>query len=78
MAYCTLRTTSRFNFGKYQGELCSDIIEKDPQYLAWAISNTNTHPTQEIIDILKTKGFIVSPKKQYLQRVANGKQPQER
>ena len=29
----------RFNFGKYNGKPVSEIIESNPQYVAWAVKN---------------------------------------
>jgi uncharacterized protein (DUF3820 family) len=59
MSFCTCRLYSNLNFGKYIGRKVIDIIEIDPQYLIWAFENTNCHPTQEVIDILLSKGYKI-------------------
>lgn len=60
MSWCTCRLRSDLNFGKYRGKKVSAILESDPQYLVWAFGNTNCHPSQEVIDALKQKGFEVT------------------
>ena len=35
------RLTDQMSFGKYKGELIRDVMRKDPQYIEWAMDNTN-------------------------------------
>jgi hypothetical protein len=33
-----MKDTDRFTFGKHKGETLLDVLESDPQYIMWAIS----------------------------------------
>ena len=35
----TLKKNNRFRFGKYKGQLYSDVIIKDPDYIKWCLTN---------------------------------------
>lgn len=62
MGYCVMRLNSDLNFGKYRGKQVSVIIESDPKYIVWALENTNSHPSQELLNRLSEKGFKCIPK----------------
>ena len=51
------------NFGKYKGYKVIDILAKDPYYIKWALENTRSFPSQELLDILKEKNIIVNRKR---------------
>lgn len=36
-----VRMHNRFNFGKYKGFSVKRVVESDPDYIFWAISNTS-------------------------------------
>jgi hypothetical protein len=38
----SIRKNNRFRFGKYKGQLYSDVIIKDPDYIKWCITNKMT------------------------------------
>ena len=62
MSFCTMRTYSIINFGKYRGKIVSDVVATDPHYIKWALENTRSFPSQKLLDALKEKNITVNRK----------------
>ncbi len=41
------------NFGKYSGRLVEDVIEEDPQYIAWCIDTDAAEFDEEVIQLIE-------------------------
>jgi hypothetical protein len=62
MSYCVLRITSKLNFGKYKDKTVQHVLQVEPSYLVWALANTNTYPSEELITKLEELGFKIETK----------------
>lgn len=45
------------NFGKYKGQLVTDVLQKDPSYYAWIMNGDFTLNTKKIFTEIKLRGF---------------------
>ena len=37
-------------FGKYEGEFLSDVVDTDPEYVEWLLSQQIPEPVREVIE----------------------------
>ena len=49
---------SILNFGKHEGEQIEDLIEDDPEYLAWLIEDRQKEFDEEVMQVLTKKRII--------------------
>ncbi len=47
-----------FNFGKYTGLQLEDVIEDDPQYIAWICENELIEFSEEVLELITKKGIV--------------------
>ncbi|MBO7055882.1 MAG: 3'-5' exonuclease [Bacteroidales bacterium] len=46
-----------FNFGKYKGQLVSDVFRKDPSYYSWMMNGDFLTNTKQVITAIKLRTF---------------------
>ena len=47
-----------FRFGKYTGLKLDDIIEQDPQYIAWICENELIDFSEEVLELITERGIV--------------------
>ena len=46
-----------FNFGKYKGQLVTDVLRRDPNYYEWIINGDFALNTKKILTEIKLRGL---------------------
>jgi len=46
-----------FNFGKYKGQLVSDVFRRDPSYYSWMMNGEFLSNTKQVITAIKLRTF---------------------
>lgn len=47
-----------FTFGKHKGCELEDVIEDDPKYIEWLVSNDVVSFSEEVYELLSKKGVV--------------------
>ena len=46
-----------FNFGKYKGDAVTEVLQKDPGYYSWMLSNDFTNNTKQVLTRIRLREF---------------------
>ncbi|MCI6619214.1 MAG: 3'-5' exonuclease [Prevotella sp.] len=46
-----------FNFGKYKGNVVSDVLHRDPGYFSWMLSSDFTNNTKQVLTRIRLREF---------------------
>ena len=57
MIRATLGLDDLFNFGKHEGSQVEDIIEDDPGYIEWLVTNEVVEFDEETLERIAKKGI---------------------